>query len=98
MSTIKEVLAKNCADHPVFYEDEADIDLNPKIGADWQRRDQQKRTPTPGKNEKHYLAGVLHAGTGRVDYVSSTSKNSDLFIQMLNHLRRTYCCAKTPSR
>jgi hypothetical protein len=47
-----------------------DIDLNPKICADWQRRGQQKWLPTPGKNEKHYLAGVLHAGTGRVDYVS----------------------------
>jgi putative transposase len=66
-----------------------------KSGADWQRRGQQKRIPTPGKNEKHYLAGVLHAGTGRVDYVSSTSKNSGLFIQMLKHLRNIYRSAKT---
>ena len=30
-------------EHPVFYEDEVDIHLNPKIGADWQLRGQQKR-------------------------------------------------------
>jgi hypothetical protein len=29
-------------------------------------RAQQKRVVTPGQNAKHYLAGVLHAGNGRV--------------------------------
>ena len=54
------------ADNPVFYEDEVDIDLNPKLGADWMFRSQQKRVVTPGQNAKHYQAGVLHAGNGRV--------------------------------
>lgn len=27
-------------ENPVFYEDEVDIHLNPKIGADWQLRGQ----------------------------------------------------------
>lgn len=35
MAAIKGVLEKNCADHPVFYEDEVDIDLNPKIELLW---------------------------------------------------------------
>lgn len=95
LAVIARALEKNCADHPVFYEDEVDIDLNPKIGADWQIKGLQKRIPTPGKNEKHYLAGVLHAGTGRVDYVSGTSKNSGLFINMLKKLKSTYRRAKT---
>lgn len=95
MSIITEALSKNSSLHPVFYEDEVDIDLNPKIGADWQSKGQQKRVPTPGKNEKHYLAGVLHAGTGKVHYVSGTCKNSDLFIRMLESLRRTYRRAET---
>jgi len=95
MAAIKNALEKNSADHPVFYEDEVDIDLNPKIGSDWQIKGKQKRIPTPGKNEKHYLAGTLHARTGRVNYVSGTSKNSDLFISMLNLLKRTYRSAKT---
>ena len=66
-----------------------------KIGANWQKKGEQKVIPTPGKNEKHYLAGILYAGTGRVDYVSGASKNSDLFIRMLSHLKSTYRSAKT---
>lgn len=41
-----------------------DIHLNPKSGADWQVREKQKRVVTPGQNEKYYLAGALHRGTG----------------------------------
>lgn len=51
--------------------------------------------PTPGKNEKHYLAGALHAGTGRVDYVSAIHKKSGLFFNLLLKLRSTYRSAKT---
>ena len=51
-------------------------------------RAQQKRVVTPGQNAKHYLAGVLHAGNGRVLYVSGIKKNSSLFIAMLEKLRR----------
>lgn len=43
-----------------------DIHLNPKSGADWQVREKQKRVVTPGQNEKYYLAGALHRGTGKV--------------------------------
>jgi transposase len=87
---------ENCsARNPVFYEDEVDIDLNPKIGADWCLKGQQKRVVTPGCNEKHYLAGALHSSTGKVLYVSSTNKNSKLFIAMLEKLKRHYRGAKT---
>ncbi|SUP81020.1 putative transposase [Yersinia pseudotuberculosis] len=81
--------------NPVFYEDEVDIDLNPKIGADWCMKGQQKRITTPGQNQKHYLAGTVNAMTGRVDYVSGSSKNSILFINMLEKLRQTYRRAET---
>jgi len=37
---------------PVFYKDKVDIHINPKIGADWQLREQQKCTPTRGQNKK----------------------------------------------
>jgi putative transposase len=57
----------------VFYQDEADIDLNPKIGADWMLKGQQKRIVTLGQKE-HYLAGALHSGTGRVHYVAAAVK------------------------
>ncbi|HGE1779645.1 TPA: IS630 family transposase [Salmonella enterica subsp. enterica serovar Typhimurium] len=92
---IDHALAQEQTAHPVFYQDEVDIDLNPKIGADWMPKGQQKRIATPGQNQKHYLAGALHSGTGRVHYVSGSSKSSDLFISLLETLRRTYRRAKT---
>ncbi|TDJ64591.1 MAG: hypothetical protein E2O35_08610 [Proteobacteria bacterium] len=48
----------------VFYVDEADIDLNPRIGPAWMPKGKQMTVPTPGKNRKHYLAGALKARTG----------------------------------
>ena len=95
LAAIKEALATCSIDHPVFYEDEVDIHLNPKIGADWGERGQQRKVATPGKNRKYYLAGALHAGNGKVSYVGSDSKSSDLFIAMLRKLRGQYRRART---
>jgi transposase len=94
MAAINVALASCSTEHPVFYEDEVDIHLNPKIGADWQLRGQQKRVVTPGQNEKYYLAGALHSGTGKVSYVGGNSKCSSLFISLLKHLKATYRRAK----
>ncbi|KOO54712.1 DDE endonuclease [Edwardsiella ictaluri] len=74
MAAINVALASCTTGHSVFYEDEVDIHLNPKIGADWQLRGQQKRIVTPGQNEKYSLAGALHSGTGKVSYVGGNSK------------------------
>lgn len=52
MVTIHKALDECSAKYPVFYEDEVDIHLNPKIGSDWQLRGQQKRVVTLGQNEK----------------------------------------------
>ena len=43
MAAIHKALDECSTEHPVFYENEVDIHLNPKIGADWQLRGQQKR-------------------------------------------------------
>jgi len=37
-------------DQPVFYQDEVNIDLNPKIGANWMPKGKQKRMTTQGQN------------------------------------------------
>lgn len=94
LAAIAQALDQCNPENPVFYEDEVDIDLNPKIGADWTLKGQQKKVVTPGKNEKHYLAGALHAKTGKVIYVSGTKKDSNLFIAMLEKLKRHYRRAK----
>lgn len=95
MAIIHKALDECSAEHPVFYEDEVDIHLNSKIGAGWQIRGQQIRVVIPGQNEKYYLAGALHSGTGKVSYACGNSKSSALFISLLQQLKATYQRAKT---
>lgn len=74
----------------VFFLDEADIDFNPRIGYGWRKRGRQEAIPTPGQNQKHYVAGALHARTGRLAWVEYHRKNSVLFLKMLVELRKRY--------
>ncbi|MDE9590429.1 IS630 family transposase, partial [Xenorhabdus bovienii] len=90
MARITEALSQASEKHPVVYEDEVDIHFNPKIGADWYFKGQQKRVITPGQNQKYYFAGSLDAQTRKVLYTGSTKKNSQLFIEMLKVLKRHY--------
>lgn len=76
-------------------EDEADIDLNPRIGVDWMLRGTQRRVITPGKNRKHYFAAAMDAHTDRLTWVSAAKKNSRLFIAMLQKLLVAYADRKT---
>lgn len=82
-------------DEVVLYADEVDIDLNPKIGPDYMLRGTQKQVLTPGKNEKHYLAGALCAKTGKLTWTEWNRKDSDLFIlQLWQLIREDYPNAK----
>lgn len=54
------------------------------------RRGEQPLVLTPGKNVKHYIAGALNCRTGRVLYSDGPSKNSDLFIALLDKLHHSY--------
>ena len=94
LQAIAAALADTTPGTEVFYMDEADINLNPRIGHGWMLRGQQTAVPTPGKNRKTYLAGALHAHTGRVVIVEGERKNSLLFIHLLYHLKRTYRAAR----
>ena len=49
MKAIDEALDSADAIHPVFYVDEADIDLNPRMGFGWMIKGKQASIPTPGK-------------------------------------------------
>lgn len=83
-------LGENDPGTEVFYSDEADIDLNPRIGSDWMPRGQQLTVPTPGKNRKRYLAGALNARTGHVVWGEHERKDSSLFVHLLHKLNRSY--------
>jgi len=90
LKAIQEAIDTADAHTEVFFVDEADIDLNPRIGFTWSKRGQQAAIPTPGQNRKHYVAGALHAHTGRLVWVENERKNSNLFLKLLCALRHRY--------
>lgn len=94
MAAIRAALGQASARQPVFYVDEADVDLNPRIGHGWMMKGRQYAVPTPGKNQKRYLAGALNVQTGKVTWVEGEKKNAFLFIRLLAHLRKRYKQAK----
>jgi putative transposase len=95
LDEIERLVARASPEDEVFYVDEADIDLNPRIGLAYIKRGVQPLVLTPGKNVKYYLAGALSPRTGRVVYTHGPRKNSTLFVSLLDELRRTYRRAAT---
>lgn len=77
-----------------LWEDEADIDLNPKIGSDWTLPGTQRQVMTPGRNVKRYFAACMDAVGERLTWVKSPKKNSGLFIGMLRKLCKIYAHKK----
>jgi transposase len=94
LQAINKALDNKEARTEVFYVDEVDVDLNPRIGPAWMARGVQEAIPTPGKNRKRYIAGALHARTGKVIWDEWERKNSLLFIGLLHKLNKAYRGAK----
>ena len=95
LNAIQKLIVDLPDNEVAVYEDEVDIHLNPKIGADWMVRGQQKQVMTPGKNVKHYVAGAINVNTGELTWVASEKKNSMLFVLMLWELTQRYSEART---
>jgi transposase len=74
----------------MVFADELDMHLLPKVGAAWMLQGTQAEILTPGKNEKHSLAGALHLETGKVLYCLGPRKNNGLFRELLTLLDTTY--------
>lgn len=81
-------------DEACVWEDEADIDLNPRIGADWTLPGEQRTVLTPGKNVKRYFAAAMDAASDRLVWVKGQKKNSRLFIDLLKKLLVAYADKK----
>jgi putative transposase len=64
--------------------DELDIHLLPKVGAQWMPQGSRLEVMTPGKNEKHYVAGTLETLTGEIHYTLGNRKNHGLFRDLLD--------------
>ena len=78
------------AQEMMVFADELDIHLLPKFGAAWMPKGRQEEVLTPGKNEKHYLAGALRLETGQVLHCLGPRKNNGLFRDLLALLDQTY--------
>jgi len=95
LKRLRKLAANASATEPVYYEDEVDIDFNPKIGRDWMLPGTQRLVVTPGQNQKHYVAGALNAKTRNLVWVEHHKKDSSLFCKLVWRLlgqhRRAKC-------
>jgi putative transposase len=88
LENLRQLLHNLPADETVVFEDEVDVNLNPKIGCMWMQRGQQAEVVTPGDNVKRYLAGSLHWRTGALIATSGDKRDGKLFVAHLHELRR----------
>lgn len=80
----------------LFFADELDISLLPKVGYQWMPRGEQVEVLTPGTNEKRYLAGALDITTGTLQHCVWYRKTTGLFLDLLATLDRTYSAREFP--
>ena len=93
LRALRRLLRRLPDNEVAVFEDEVDINLNPKIGPMWMRRGEQAAVETPGTNEKRYLAGSIHWRTGRVvltEGLPREGRSAGLFCRHLDGLRRAF--------
>jgi len=77
-----------------FFQDETKLETNPRVGFCWMRKGKQRQLRTPGTNRKAWISGALNFRTGRFHWVVGGHKNDELFLKLLEELRRIYRCHK----
>ncbi len=87
IQALRQLLKDLPDDEVAVFEDEVDINLNPKIGSMWMRRGQQAQVETPGNNEKRYLAGSMNWRTGTLWWTEGDKRDGELFVRHLEDLR-----------
>src|SRR3989442_31836 len=86
IARLKRLAAHRAPHEVLFYADEVDLHLNPKIGHDWMLPGTQRLVLTPGNNEKRHLAGAYDPIHQRLIYVEGDRKASWLFLNLLRAL------------
>jgi putative transposase len=90
LDAIRTTLTDLPATETAVFQDEVDINTNPKIGSMWMVKGQQAKVETPGNNEKRYISGSIHWRTGQVFLTEGKPKqgrNTALFLAHLDDLR-----------
>lgn len=86
MAAIHKALDECSTEHPVFYEDEVDIHLHPKIGTDWQlhgqqngwsRRDRMKNIIRPERCTAGQVKSAMWAATAKFGAVHQPAEAAE---------------------
>ena len=85
-----ETLGNKGVKAAMVFVDELDIALLAKVGYQWMPKGEQVEIPTPGTNQKNYLAGALDVVTGAITHCVWFRKQTGLFLDLLNLLDGTY--------
>ena len=95
LDALRTLLAGLPADETAVFQDEVDINTDPKIGSMWMIRGRQAKAETPGHNEKRYISGSIHWRAGRVFLAEGKPKpgrDTALFPVHRDDLRRRPRC------
>jgi putative transposase len=87
---LREFLGHLPHDEAAVFQDEVDVNSNPKIGCMWMRKGRQAKVVTPGTNDRKYLAGSLDWRTGKLTATTGDKRDAGLFVAHLDDLRRRY--------
>ncbi len=90
LDALRALLASLPDQETAVFQDEVDINTNPKIGSMWMVKGEQATVETPGNNEKRYISGSIHWRTGQVFLTTGQPKqgrNTALFLAHLDDLR-----------
>jgi transposase len=89
MRAIRELLAHRPTNEVAVFQDEVQLDLNPKIGSAWMLEGVQQEVVTPGDNVRRHLAVSMLVCSGHlVVSEPTTRRNSAQFIAHLADLCR----------
>ena len=89
LARIRYAFAQVRAGLALFFADELDLSLLPKVGSQWMPKGTQVEVLTPGTNEKRHLAGALDIRTGIIAHCVWYRKTTGLFLDLLDTLDRT---------
>lgn len=90
LGVLRRLLAELPDNETAVFQDEVDINTNPKIGSMWMAKGYQAEIETPGNNEKRYISGSIHWRTGQVFLTEGRPKqgrDTALFLAHLDDLR-----------
>jgi transposase len=90
LARIRSTIERLPARAAVFFADELDISLLPKVGYQWMPKGEQLEVLTPGTNEKRYLAGAWDLRRGTIIHRVWWRKTHGLFLDLLATLDQAY--------